>query len=142
MPATAGICNSYKQEILSGIHLSSHTYKFALLTSSAVATPSSTTSYTGIAAEVANGSGYATGGATLSGFATSLSANTGVLTFSNPSWPSATITARYGLIYNSSLAGKNAVMILDFGTDQTSTNGTFTITMPVADSVTGLIRIA
>lgn len=140
--ATAGVCNSFKQEILSGVHLSSHTFKIALLTSAAVVTPSATTSYTGVASEVANGNGYTTGGATLSGFATSLSTNTAVLTFSNASWANATITARYALIYNSTLAGKNVVMILDFGADQTSTNGTFTVVMPTADATTGLVRIA
>lgn len=49
MAITAGICNSYKQEILSGTHTSAHTYKIALYTSAASLSPSSTTASVGTA---------------------------------------------------------------------------------------------
>ncbi len=92
-------------------------------------------------AEVANGNGYATGGQALAGFAVTLDTNTAVLDFTtDPTWPSASFTARGALIYNSTKANK-AVAVLDFGADITATNGTFTVTLPAATAAAGLIRI-
>lgn len=140
MAITAAICNSYKQEILSGVHLAANTYKIALYTSSATLSKA-TTAYSGTN-EVGSGNGYTTGGATLSGFSTSLDGDTAVLTFSTPiTWNSASFTARGALIYNSSVSDK-AVVVLDFGQDYTATNGSFTVNLPTANGTTGLIRIA
>jgi hypothetical protein len=142
MAIASALCTSFKQEILQGLHLSSHTYKIALF-SSAASLDAATISYTGQTGEVANGNGYTTGGVALSGFTTSKSGTTAWLDFtSDPSWANATITARGALIYNDTLAGKNAVAVLDFGADKTSTNGTFQVTFPSADASNALIRIA
>jgi hypothetical protein len=62
------------------------------------------------------------------------------LTFSDPLFASSTITARGCLIYNSSKSNK-AVAAFDFGADVVSTNGTFTVDLPVAGA-SALIRIA
>jgi hypothetical protein len=138
---TQAICNSFKEEMLEGVHLASHTFKLALFTSAATLNKSTTT-YTGQSNEVANGNGYTTGGATLTGFTVDLDNDTAVLTFDSPiQWASATFTARGALIYNSTLAGKNAVMVLDFGADYTATNGNFTITLPAATAAAGLLRV-
>lgn len=139
MAITAALCNSYKQEILSGTHLSSNTYKIALYTSSATLSKS-TTAYSATNEVGASGS-YSAGGGTLSGFSTSLDTDTAILDFSDITFTSATITARGALIYNSSVSNK-AVAVLDFGSDKTSTAGDFTITMPAVAAATGLIRIA
>lgn len=138
MAITAAICNSYKQEVLSGTHLSSNTYKIALYTSAATLSKA-TTAYS--ATNEVSGTGYSAAGASLSGFATSLDTDTAILTFSNVTWSSSTITARGALIYNSSVSNK-AVAVLDFGSDKTSTNGDFTLTMPAASAAAGLVRIA
>jgi len=82
-------------------------------------------------------------GATLSGFVTGSSGTTAWIDFTtDPTWANSTITARGALIYNDTLAGKNAVAVLDFGADITSTNGTFLVTFPTADATNALIRIA
>jgi len=138
MAITAAICTSYKLQVLSGIHLSTDTYKFALYTSAA-SLDSTTTAYS--ATNEVSGTGYVAGGATLTGFVTSSSGTTAWLTFNNPSWASSTITARGALIYNSTQANK-AVCVLNFVTDQTSTNGTFTYQMPTADASNAIIRLA
>jgi len=65
-----------------------------------------------------------------------------VWTFTAPSWSSATITARGLLIYNNTAAGKNAIAVQDFGSDFTSTAGTFATTMPAATPEAGLIVFA
>lgn len=59
----------------------------------------------------------------------------------DPTWTSATITARGALIYNSSKTNK-AVCVLDFGSDITSTAGTFTVQFPAATAAAGLVRIS
>lgn len=141
MAISAGVCNSWKREIMSGTHSSAHTYKMALLTSASTAS-ASTTAYTGVTGEVASGGGYTTGGTALSGFSVSGTGATARLDFNAPSWSSSTITARGAIIYNDTLAGKNAVAVLDFGADITSTNGTFTVNMPAVGDGTSLVRIS
>lgn len=138
MAITTGVCDSYTQEVLSGTHSSADIYKIALYTSAATLS-SATTVYS--ATNEVSGAGYTAGGATLTGFATSIDTGVAILDFADPSWASATITARGALIYNSSKTNK-AVAVFDFGSDITSTNGTFSITFPAPAAATGLIRIS
>ena len=137
MAITTAICNSYKQEILEGVHSSTDTYKIALYTSSATL-GASTTAY--LATNEVTGAGYDAGGKTLTGFVSGLSTGTAYITFDDPSWTSSTITARGCLIYNSSKSNK-AVAAFDFGSDVISVSGTFTIDLPAAGA-SALIRIA
>lgn len=139
MAISAAVCDSYTQEVLSGTHTSAHTYKIALYTSTATLN-AATTAYS--ATNEVVGTGYTAGGATLSGFSTSLDTGVAILDFTtDPTWPASTITARGALIYNSSAANK-AVCVLDFGADITSTNGTFTVTFPAPAAATGLVRLS
>ena len=138
MAITQAIATSFKAEILQGIHDSADTYKIALYTSAATL-GASTTAYS--ATNEVVGTGYTAGGATLSGFNVTTSGTTAILDFAtDPSWANASITARGALIYNSSKSNK-AVYVLDFGSDITSTNGTFAVTLPTPDAANGLIRI-
>lgn len=137
MPITTAICNSYKQEILEGVHASGDTYKIALYTDSATLS-ASTTAYSTTNEVV--GTGYTAGGATLTGFTSGLSSGTGFITFSDPSFTSSTITARGCLIYNSSKSNK-AVAAFDFGENVVSVSGTLTIDLPAAGA-SALIRVA
>ena len=138
MAITTAVCNSYKQEVMQGVHTSADTYKMALYTSAATL-DKTTTVYS--ATNEVSGTGYTAGGATLTGFSAALSGDTAVLDFADPSWANATITARGALIYNST-KGNKAVASFDFGGDVTSTNGTFLAQIPVADAANGLVRIA
>lgn len=137
MAITTAICNSYKQELLEGVHASGDTYKIALYTD--VATLDKTTTAYSATNEV-SGTGYTAGGATLSGFSSGLATDTAYITFSDPSWSNSTITARGCLIYNSSKSNK-AVAAFDFGSNVVSVSGTFTIDFPTAGA-SALIRIA
>lgn len=137
MSITSAICNSYKQEIIEGIHSSSDVYKIALYTSSATL-GASTTAYS--STNEVSGTGYSAGGATLSGFTTGLSSSTAYLTFTDVAISNATITARGCLIYNSSKSNK-AVAVFDFGSEISSVNGTFTVDFPGAGA-SSLIGIA
>jgi len=137
MAITSALCNSFKQEILEGVHASTDTYKIALFNSNSNLS-ASTTAYS-TSGEV-EGTGYTAGGVTLSGFTTGLSGSTAYLTFSDPSWADSTITARGCMIYNSSKSNK-AVAVFDFGQNVSSVNGTFTVDFPGAGA-SSLIRIA
>lgn len=136
MAITTAICNSYKQEILEGVHASGDTYKIALFTSSATL-GAATTGYA--TANEVSGAGYTAGGINLANFASGLSGSTAYITFDDAVWTNATITARGALIYNASKSNK-AVAAFNFGEDITSTSGTFTVDFPVAGA-DALIRI-
>jgi hypothetical protein len=138
MAITTALCNSFKQEILQGIHLAADTYKIALFSS--VATLNKSTTAYSTTNEV-TGTGYTAGGKTLSGFAVTLDGDTACLDFDDPAWTSATLTAAGALIYNASRSNK-AVATYSFGGDVSSTNATFTAQLPAPAAATALIRIA
>lgn len=137
MAITTTLCNSYKQEVLEGVHSSSDTYKLALYTDAATLS-AATTAYS--ATNEVEGTGYTAGGVELTGFTSGLSGSTAYVTFTDPAISTATITARGCLVYNSSKSNK-AVAAFDFGGNITSTNGTFTVDLPAAGA-SALIRIA
>jgi hypothetical protein len=115
-------------------------FKLALYTHTAAFT-AATTAYTATN-EVGNSGSYAAGGGALTNVTPTTSSTTALTDFADLSFTSATITARGALIYNSSAAGDPTVAVLDFGSDKTSTAGTFTIQFPAADSSNAIIRIA
>lgn len=137
MPITTAICNSYKQELLEGVHSSTDTYKIALYKDAATLS-SATTAYS--STNEVTGTGYTAGGNTLTGYTSGLSGSTAYITFSDPSWANSTITARGCLIYNSSKSNK-AVAAFDFGSNVVSVSGTLTVDFPTAGA-SALIRIA
>jgi hypothetical protein len=139
MAITQAMCNSFKTEILSGTHVSTDVYMIALYTSAATLSKA-TTAYS--ATNEVSGTGYVAGGQTLVGFTAALDTDTAFIDWStDPSWANSTITARGALIYNSTRSNK-AVAVIDFGSDITSTNGTFTVQFPLPAAATALIRIA
>jgi hypothetical protein len=85
---------------------------------------------------------YSAGGGALTNVTPTTSGTTGFADFNDLTFTSATITARGALIYNDSAAGDPAVVVLDFGSDKTSTAGDFTVVFPTADASNALIRIA
>ena len=149
MAITQAMATSFKVEILDSIHnfgvgvirasTAADTFKIALYTSSATL-DATTTAYT-TSNEVV-GTGYTAGGNTLAISVVPVSSGTtAYLSFTNSSWTTATITARGAMIYNSTQSNK-CVAVLDFGSDKTSTAGTFTIVFPTADATNAIIRIA
>jgi len=148
MAITQAMCDSFKVELLNGeMDFSAdttHTYRIALYTSAATL-DGTTTAYT-VANEV-SGTGYATGGEalTVSQVPTNDGAGTAAyIDFADVVWPTATITANGALIYRDDVGAptNNAVAVLAFGGDKTSTAGDFTIQFPAAASGTAILRIA
>lgn len=121
----AGICISYKCEILQGLHKSDHTYKMALYNGYAELSPK-TKAYSNQGEVQGYGTNYESGGQALTGFKVKLDGDYAILTFDFPvQWPQANITACAALIYNDSLSDKNAVAVIDFGQAVTSLNDSF-----------------
>lgn len=90
----------------------------------------------------ATGSGYTVGGVSLTAqTATYSTDNTLVLDGADAVWANSTITAKYAVIYDAS-AGSTAgsqplIGYVDFGADQSSSSGTFTVQWSTA----GIVKI-
>lgn len=146
MAITSAVCTSFKKELLERKHdfnaTSGHTFKIALYTSAA-SLDASTTNYT-TSNEVV-GSGYTAGGTVLTNVDPTTSGTTAFIDFADATWPNATITAAGALIYNTTTDGgsgtTNAVAVISFGGDKTSTNGDFVVQFPTADASNAIIRI-
>lgn len=138
------MCTSFKKELLTGTHnftaSTGDTFKLALYTNSA-SFDATTTAYTATN-EVGNSGTYTAGGGSLTNVTPTTSGTTALTDFADITFTSATITARGALIYNSSAAGNPSVIVLDFGSDKSSTSGDFQIVFPTADASNAIIRIA
>ena len=141
------MCTSFKKELLEGKHDFTNgqdVYKLALYTNSASFT-AATTAYTS-SNEVGDSGSYAAGGGALTNVTPTTSGTTALTDFADKTYTSATITARGALIYNTQTAGgsgtTNTVVVLDFGSDKSSTSGDFQIVFPTADASNAIIRIA
>jgi len=152
------MCTSFKKELMTATHNftngSGDVFQIALYTNSASFNAATTAApFGGSNNEVATSGTYTSGGPSGSTSTNSLtnvtptsSGTTAFTDFANKTFTSASITARGALIYNSSAgAGSNtanSVVVLDFGSDKSSTAGDFQIVMPNPDASNALIRIA
>ena len=141
------MCTSFKQELLEGAHnfknSGGDTFKLAMYTNSA-SFNAATTAYT--TSNEVTGTNYTAGGGTLTRVDPSVSGSTALTDFADLTFSSATVTARGALIYNTTTGSgsgtTDTVVVLDFGSDKTSTAGDFTIQFPAADASNAIIRIA
>lgn len=113
------------------LDLDLETHKVALFTNSITPSFSADTAYgaSPYNANEVSGTGYTAGGTVLTSTALSESP-TGTIMYdaADTSWASSTITsARAALIYADALAGNNAIVLVNFGADYSTNNGTFTI---------------
>ncbi len=136
---TAGLTNSFKEQLLLGVHdFATDTFLIALYTSSAILGPD-TTVYT--TTNEVTGTGYVAGGQELQNITVNLGMGVAYVSFDNPSWAGLTLATRGALIYNSTKANKS-VGVLNFGVDQTMLGQSFTIQLPTNDPEMALIRIS
>ena len=150
MAITQAMCTSFKTELLTATHnfaTNGNAFKLALYAegsggnSSTSATLGAASTVFVTTGEVASSGTYVTGGLALTKVAPTASGTTAFTDFADRSFTTATITAMGALIYNDT-NGNKAVAVLDFGSNKTSTSGTFTIQFPTADSSNAIIRIA
>ena len=148
MAITQAVCNSFKVEILKGLHnftaTTGNTFKLALYDNEATLSKSTTAFQQ--TDEVGASGTYAAGGGALVNAGTSMTAGVARADFANLSFTGVTLTARGALIYNTTTGSgsstTDAVCVLDFGGDKTATSGTFTIQFPAATSTAALLRIS
>ena len=156
MAIASEICNSFKQELLvEGHNFTSSTgddFKLALYSSNSASLGKATTVWAAASNPAADptdtyevtttGSGYSSGGNTLTSTTPVLSGDTACCLFATTSWGStASFTARGCLIYNSTNSNK-AVLSINFGANKTVTTGTFTIEFPAQTAGNAIIQIA
>lgn len=148
MPIQQTVTTSFKVEVLQAVHnfgpTSPDTFKIALYDAYANIGPTTTAYSTD---NEISGTGYTAGGNTLviSQSPTSGSNTqqipTAYVSFANSAWPSASFTARGALIYNST-QGNKSVAVLDFGSDKTVANQTFTVVFPTPTANDAVVRIS
>ena len=145
MAITTAMCNSFKQELLGGVHdLDTDTLKIALIKESPTGSyDASTTNYSDVtgSSDEASGTNYTAGGQTLDSATITLDGSTAIVDFDDEVFTNVTIAADGAIIYNSS-QGNKAVAVFDFGGTVTATSGDFTIVFPTADASNAVIRIA
>jgi len=164
MAIASEICNSFKEEILQGGHClnasgstpAGNTIKCALYSSNSAVLSKSTTQWTVASTPTADptntyevtttGSGYTSGGNTLTNIDPTLATDTAICDFSDTNWTSASFTARGLLLYNTTaitgFTTNRSILAINFGGDKTVTSGTFTIEFPAAAASTAIIQLA
>jgi len=108
------------------------TIKVALVSSSYTPNQDSDDYWDDVSSYEVSGTGYTAGGATLGSKTVGYTSGTNVTKFdaADVSWTSSIITARYAVVYLSTGSSSTSVLIayVDFGSDQSSSSGTFSIT--------------
>ena len=126
---------AFRGELFSGGHnfaSGGDTFNFALYSANPYDTAS--TVYVATSEQTSSGgTNYTARGKALSGNAVAYGTAIASCDFTDVEWTSATITAAYGLIFNTSASDKLAV-VLDFSGDKSCTNGTFKISFPDAST--------
>jgi hypothetical protein len=134
--------DSFKLDLLTGFQnfntTSGNTYYLALYTTVTGFSSTGTTAY--VTTNEVSGTGYTAGGTTLTISTCVVQQDIAFVNFSNATFSTATLTASACLIYNTTNS-KKAVVVLDFGSNQTATNGNFTIQFPSANSTSAILRI-
>ena len=146
MAITQAMCTSFKKGLLQAQHNFSSggdAFKLALFTSSATLS-AATTNYS--TTNESSGTNYTAGGSALTNVTPTTSGKTALTDFADLVFTDATVTARGAMIYNTTTGAgtgtTDSTIILDFGSDKTSTAGDFTIVFPAAAASTAIIRIA
>ena len=141
MAITQAIATVFKQDLMSpGGNLAALTLKCALYDNTATL-GAATTAYDTANEISSSGTNYTTGGNNLTNVAITVDGTTAIFDADNVTFANATISAQAALLYNSNNSN-SAIAVLDFGGVKTSTNGTFELQFPTANSSAGLIRIA
>jgi hypothetical protein len=118
------------------VDFDSDTIKVALLSSSYTPNQDTDDYWNDVSSYEVSGTGYTAGGATLANKSVTYTSGTNVTKFDadDVSWTSSTITARYAVIYDSTGTASTSALIgyVDFGSNQSSSSGTFSIVWDAA----------
>lgn len=153
MANTAAVCNSFKKELMQGLHAlgtcsetrtvsTKDALKGALYLASATVN-ASTTAYSSTG-EV-SGTNYTAGGASITN-ATEPTVTNSVAHWTpsaSLTWSNVTLSTAFDalLLYNDQFSTKRAIAVYTFGS-QTVNAGNFSLTMPTNNDTSGLLRIS
>lgn len=112
------------------IDLDTDTLKVMLCTSS-YSPNQDTHQYKSSVTNEVTGTGYTAGGKTLTGVTVTYDTGTNTLTLDadDVTWSSSTITARYAVFYDDTATDDPLIAYWDFGQDEVSSSGNFTLTV-------------
>lgn len=131
----SGIYNRFKANLMNKeLDLEADTIKIMLLNNSHSFTATHNQKSEIVANEI-TGTGYSAGGATLASKAVTQAATT-KWDANDPQWTSSTFSAYHGVIYDDTTTNDDLICSLDFGGEQTVSNGTFTIVFDSAGIIT------
>lgn len=129
------------KHIASDVIYTTDTIKAGLITSSWTPNQDTDEFYSTPAANEISGTGYSAGGVTLASKTLTYDSATNELRFdaADPTWTTATITARYLVYYKSTGTNSTSPILgyVNFGADQSVTTGTFTVVL----DATGALKI-
>lgn len=134
--------NFLSQALNKEIDWDTDTIKVALLTNSYAPDQDAHNYFDDVVAFEVTGTGYTAGGESLLNKTNTYNGATNTITLDadDVTWSASTVTARYAVVYDAA-PGSNAtnplIGYVDFGSDQSSSNGNFTITW----DATGIVRI-
>ena len=142
--------NSFKSNLLKGVFNfdtsgnGGNQFKCALYTAITGYSTSSTVYLSGTSNNEVSTSNtsYSTGGLALTNLGVDGTSATSFVDFDDLTFPSVTLTARGAAIYKSTGGGNELVLVLDFGSNKTATNGDFVIQFPAGNSSNAIIRLA
>ena len=145
MAITTAMCNSFKQELLGGLHdLDTDSLKLALIKASPSGTyNATTTNYSNVTgnSDEASGTNYTTGGQVLDGASISTDGTTATVDFTDEVFANVTVSADGCIIYNTANSN-SAIAVIDFGGTVSATAGDLTIEFPTANASNAIVRIA
>jgi hypothetical protein len=132
MAVTAHFYDSYWKSLNNKeINLIADTLKLMLCTSTYTPNRGTHRYKSDITNEVSAGGGYTAGGNTIGSIADAIATNVYTITGANASWPAATFTCRYAPLYDATPATdatRPLIGYVDFGADQSPSNGTLSVT--------------
>ena len=141
--------NSFKSNLLKGVFNfdtsgnGGNQFKCALYTAITGYSTSSTVYLSGTSNNEVSTSNtsFSTGGLALTNLGVDGTSATSFVDFDDLTFPSVTLTARGAAIYKSTGGGNELVLVLDFGSNKTATNGDFVIQFPAGNSSNAIIRL-
>lgn len=156
MAISTAMCTSFKQESMVATHnftaSTGDVFKVALFKATVSGTHGAATTNAGtpgtgaasssnIGTDEASGTGYTSGGATLTNVTPTTSGTTAYGDFNDVTWSTATVSADGCEIYNSTDSNKS-VSCHDFGGTKTASGGDFILQFPTADATNAILRLA
>lgn len=109
------------------LNLEAEDTKIFMITNSSTPNFDTNTAYSSLSANEVSGTGYTAGGVALGATEITVSSGTLVYDAADTSWASSTISSARAAVQQAAAVANELVVLVNFGADYATTNGTFTI---------------